>query len=54
MEGRTATMGQPLSAKGREDAKVNPDVMACWFEGIVLSVAEESPVVALPDYPSAL
>ena len=54
MEDRTATMGQYLCAKGRDDAKLGPDVMPLWFEGIELSIAEEPPVVVFPDYPSAL
>ena len=33
---------------------MNPGVMSLRFEGIELSVAEEPPVVVLPDYPSFL
>ena len=54
MKGRTTTMGQYLFAKGREDAKVDPDVLALRFEGIELPAAEEPPVAAFADYPSAL
>ena len=52
MGGRTAAMGQPLSAKGHEAAEVDPDMLALWFGGIELSVTDGPPVVVLPDYPS--
>ena len=54
MGGRTATMGQSLPAKGREDAEVDRDALALWFEGIESPATGEPPVAALPDYPSAL
>ena len=54
MEDRAATTGQSLSAKGREAANVDPDVLALWFDGIELSVTDEPPVAVLPDYPSVL
>ena len=44
MGDRTATMGQSLAAKGREAAKVDPDVLATWIEGIELSVLEDPSV----------
>ena len=47
-------MGQPLPAKGREEAKVRPDVMSRWFEGIGLPITEEPPAAVLPDYLSAM
>ena len=54
MEDRTATIGQSPSAEGREAAKVDPEVLAFWFEGIELPVAGEPPVAILPDCPSVL
>ena len=49
-EDRTATNGQPLSAKPRETVGVDPEVASIWFEGIGLTFAADPPAEVLPDY----
>ena len=43
-----------VSAKGYEEAQVDPDVMSLRFDGIELAFIERSPGAAHPDYPSVL